>query len=257
MSCSDCLFEGNAGKLYQRAIDDGLFSVRDNSTRPTGVATLNGPLLIVVEGANDIQFLVRLSARLRLDLPSVPDLSRWQTEGRLAFVPVGGGDPASWPARFLQLNLSEFHLYDREQLPESDVRQRAIDRVNAGPQCRGALTSKRAMENDLSPRAISAAGGGDIAYGDDEPVCSLLAQHWYSQKPASQAWKGLPRRTQGRLAAHAKRWLNTIAVQQMTAEWLAERDPAGEALGWLHSIRELVEPSYGRTGMHRFSEALA
>ena len=218
---------------------------------------MNGPVLIVLEGANDIQFLVRLSARLRLDLPSVPDLSRWQTEGRLAFVPVGGGDPASWPDRFRQLSLPEFHLYDREQLPETDVRQRAIDRVNAGPQCRGALTSKRAMENYLSPRAISAAGGGDIAYGDDDPVCSLIARHRYSQKPASQTWEDLPRRTQRRLATHAKRWLNTFAVQQMTAELLAERDPAGEALGWLHSIRELVESSFTRAGRHRLSDALA
>jgi putative ATP-dependent endonuclease of OLD family len=202
---------------------------------------LNGPVLVIVEGANDIEFLLRLSAKLHLEMPHAPDLGQWQAQNRLALIPVGGGAPASWPDRFRSLHLPEFHLYDREQMPETGVRQRAIDRVNARPGCHGAVTAKRAMENYLHPCAIAAAGGGDISYGDTEPVCSLLARCWHTGTPNLPAWEDLPRRTARRLAAQAKRWLNTIAVEHMTAGLLAERDPAGEVLGWLRAIGELVE----------------
>ena len=37
-------------------------------------------------------------------------------------IPVGGGDPGSWPDRLLGLELAEFHLYDREQIPEIYIR---------------------------------------------------------------------------------------------------------------------------------------
>ena len=197
------------------------------------------PLLIVLEGANDIAFLVRLSERLRIDLPHVPDLRPLQLEGRIALLPVGGGDSASWPHRFQALGCSKFHLYDREQLPETDNRRRTIATVNSRHGCRGFLTSKRSLENYLHPQAIVAAGGGDIAYADDEPVCLRLARSWYETNPACPAWDSLPRRTQRRLAGHAKRWLNTAAVEQMTAALLAERDPQGELIGWLMVIAEM------------------
>ena len=197
------------------------------------------PLLIVLEGANDIGFLVRLADQLRIDLPHVPDLRQLQLQGRIALLPVGGGDSECWPHRFQALGCSEFHLYDREQLPESDNRCRTIATVNSRPGCRGFLTSKRSVENYLHPQAIVAAGGGDVAYGDDDPVCLLLARCWYGQNQARPAWDSLPRRTQRRLAGHAKRWLNTATVEQMTAALLAERNPQGELIGWLMVIAEM------------------
>src|SRR4051794_9135931 len=100
---------------------------------------MSRPVLIVVEGANDGLFLMRLTAQMRKDMPQLPDLGQWQSERRIVLVPVGGGDPASWPDRFRALELPEFHLFDREQLPDSDVRQRAIDHVNSRSFCRGAL----------------------------------------------------------------------------------------------------------------------
>src|SRR5437762_1314194 len=129
---------------------------------------MSRPVLIVVEGANDGQFLMRLTTQLRKDMPGLPDLFRWQSERRILVVPVGGGDPASWPDRFRAIGLREFHLFDREQLPDSEVRQRAIDRVNAHPDSRGALTKKRSLENYLHSWAIAAAGGGELAFGDDD-----------------------------------------------------------------------------------------
>ena len=81
------------------------------------------PILILLEGANDLEFLVRIASRLQSDLPNVPDLGHLQLTGRIIMVPLGRGDPASWPDRLRPLDLPEFHLYDREQLPETDVRR--------------------------------------------------------------------------------------------------------------------------------------
>lgn len=94
---------------------------------------MHRPLLIVLEGANDITFLVRLSTRLRTDLPHLPDLQQLQSEGQITLLPIGGGDPATWPNRLQALGCHEFHLYDREQHPETDNRRRAIAAVNARP----------------------------------------------------------------------------------------------------------------------------
>lgn len=201
---------------------------------------MKGPLLIVLEGANDLEFLIRIASRLQNDLPHIPDLGQMQAAERIVLVPVGGGDPASWPDRLRTLGLPEFHLYDREQQPETDVRLKAVAQVNARPGCRAALTSKRSLENYLHPLAIAAAGGGELAFGDDDPVSLLLARHRCEQTSPTVSWDGLTRRSQRRLSAHAKRWLNRVAVEQMTAALLAERDPAGELLGWLQVIQQLV-----------------
>jgi hypothetical protein len=198
-------------------------------------------LLLVVEGIHDAQFLLRLSDRLRHDIPDSPDLREWVAAGKIVLVPVGGGDPASWPDRFGSLGHREFHLYDREQSPETQVRQLAIEHINNRPGCQGFLTSKRSIENYLHTQAITDAGGGHVTFGDHNPVCLLLARHWYHPSPASPPWDNLPRRTQRRLAAQAKRWLNTAAVDCMSAALLAERDPAGEVLGWFRAIGELAE----------------
>ena len=79
-----------------------------------------------------------------------------ESQGQVVFLPFGGGDILSWPERLAPLRKSEFHLYDREQSPETDVRRTAIDRVNLRANCRGALTTKRSLENYLHPLAIHA-----------------------------------------------------------------------------------------------------
>lgn len=198
------------------------------------------PLLILLEGANDLDFLVRIARRLQNDLRDAPDLAQLQAAGRILLLPLGGGNAASWPDRFRALGLNEFHLYDKEQQPETGVRLRAVALVNARAGCHAALTSKRCLENYLHPQAVAAAGGGKLAFGDDDSVSMLLARHRFEQTSPSLLWDGLARRSQRRLSAHAKRWLNRVAVEQMTAELLAERDSEGELLGRLQNIQELV-----------------
>jgi len=106
-----------------------------------------------------MMFLTRLSKRLSLADSSIPDLQSLVSAGRVVFVPFGGGNPAAWTDRFAPLGCPEFHLYDRESLPETQLRQDAVARVQARPCCRAFLTGKRALENSLHPLAIQAAGG--------------------------------------------------------------------------------------------------
>jgi hypothetical protein len=54
------------------------------------------------------------------------------------------------------------------------------------------------------------------------------------------SWELLPLRARKRYRNHVKRWLNTRAVDRMTANRLAERDPDGEVRGWLATIAELA-----------------
>ena len=200
---------------------------------------MKSPLLIVLEGTNDIEFLQRLARQLCRQLPDLPDLFQWQAAGRIVLIPVGGGDAGSWPDRLRGLELAEFHLYDREQIPETSIRRRAIERINARPGCYGALTNKRSLENYLHPKAIAAAGGDVVAFGDEDSVSLVMARR--RCEAASICWSELPRAKLRRLAARTKRWLNTVAVEHMTADFLTERDPEGEVLGWLRTIAHLAQ----------------
>lgn len=191
------------------------------------------PLLIVVEGTNDVEFLVRLSRRLSASDPSTLDLQPLIDAGRVVFVPCGGGNLAHWSDRFAPLGCPELHLYDREAPPETKRREQAVEHVACRSGCRAFLTSKRALENYLHPQAIAAAGGGEISFGDDDCVTSVLARGGFEP---GRIWGELPGSVRSRFSQHAKRWLNTVAVQQMTIELLRQSDPAGDILGWFNAI---------------------
>ncbi len=195
------------------------------------------PLLVVVEGANDVEFLVRLSRRLSQADDSIPGLQPLKNSGRIVFVPIGGGNLTTWTDRFEPLGCPEFHLYDRETLPETERRQAAVAYVASRPGCRAFMTGKRALENYLHPQAIAAAGGGEITFGNDDCVTSVLARAWYGP---GRNWCELPGRVRTRFSQRTKRWLNTVAVEQMTPELLSHSDPAGDIQTWLQTIAEMA-----------------
>ena len=64
----------------------------------------------------------------------------------------------------------EFHLYDREQSPETERRQGVIARLNARSCCRAVLTRKCSLENYLHPEAIEEVTGHWLAVDDDRSV---------------------------------------------------------------------------------------
>jgi hypothetical protein len=208
---------------------------------PLVAAASRRPLLLLVEGTHDLEFLRRISRRLALDSPEIPDLAQLAAAGRIVCLPFGGGNPAAWGDRLAPLACAEVHFYDRELPPESDLRLRCAAHVNLRPGCRAFVTGKRSLENYLHPQAITAAGGGLLAFGDRDSVACLAAQTWYGNTPRACSWAELPHRSRARWIARAKRWLNTTAVEHMTAQRLAETDPAGEVWQWLSTIRTMLE----------------
>jgi hypothetical protein len=202
------------------------------SSRPE----LRLPLILAVEGANDGEFLCRLSSQLHAENKNILNIPAEINRGSIVILPLGGGGPATWSTRFNSLQHPEFHLYDREQEPESALRHEAAMQVNARPSCCAFVTGKRSLENYLHSTAIRAAGGGEIEFSDESSVAKILARQWFHATPHESTWEELSYRMQRRLTHHAKRWLNTVAVEQMTTAMLQTSDPAGEVLHWFETM---------------------
>ena len=199
------------------------------------------PLLCLVEGRHDVEFLRRLTANLSRDDPTLPDLGILERDGHLVFVPFGGGDVLAWSDRFAPLRCAEVHLYDREIPPETAIRREAVLRVNARPHCQAFVTTKRSLENYLHTTALVHAGGVELEFDDEACVAECLARQQSEVLNFNPSWDHLSRRTKSRLTNRAKRWLNTVAVEHLTRELLAESDSQGEVLHWLRTITELME----------------
>ena len=220
--------------------------IDEQMSRPNSVKSNHsgGPrIFLVVEGANDIQFLRRISAILHIDNPHMPDLLGMEHRGELIFVPFGGGDVSLWTDRLAGLARAEFHLYDREMPPESQSRQRIVDAVNRRPQWRAVLTKKRSLENYLAPSAIREAGDVDVNFSDHDPVAELIARQMHKHRNGQPRWNDLPARIRKRRRDRVKKWLNTRAVERMTVARLAKRDPEGEVRCWLATIVRLADRS--------------
>jgi hypothetical protein len=65
------------------AVSTGYRGARPTRSSTTG----NRPVLVVVEGETDIQFLRRASAVLQADDQSLPDLGQLERRGKLVFAP--------------------------------------------------------------------------------------------------------------------------------------------------------------------------
>lgn len=196
------------------------------------------PVLIVMEGVFDIPCLTRLSQIVRVRDTSLPDLKQLAQQGCVVFLPAGGGDLGAWTYRLAPLGCREFFLLDREQEPETTVRQAVIDGINRRPGCRAFLTHQRSLENYVHPAAIEQTFGVRIEIARDTPVAQRVAQ---ARPEVQPIWSALSPRARRRLIYRTKRRLNTESVQHMTAELLAERDPAGEVVGWMRAIAELLD----------------
>jgi hypothetical protein len=208
--------------------------------RPTrSAATDSRPVLVFVEGGNDIEFLRRASAILKADDDALPDLSHLERRGRIVFVPFGG-DPRNWVFRFAELGSPEFHLFDRELPPATEVRRDSARIINLRSGCRATITSKRSIENYLHWNAILEARGVEVRFSDDDDVADLVAERCFLRQHPVDRWSELSARTRRRLRNRAKSWLNTLAVDRMCAARFAERDPCGEIRGWLRMIAEMA-----------------
>jgi hypothetical protein len=198
-------------------------------------------VLVFVEGPHAVEFLRRMAAILRADDARLPDVAAMERRQELVFVPFGGGDPRLWAVRMAGLASQEFHVYDREEPPETDFRQQAADVVNWRAGCSAVLTHKRNLENYLHPDAIFEISGIRVAFGDREHVAELVAKAQYERNPEHVFWEDLPLRARKKRRARVKRWLSTRAVERMTPKRLAERDPEAEVRSWLLAIGRLAQ----------------
>ncbi len=197
-------------------------------------------VLVVVEGTHDIEFLTRISSLLHSEHPALPDLATMERNSELIFLPIGG-HPRAWIRRLASLQLPEFYLYDGETPPETEQREEIVAQINRRIHCRAVLTQKRSLENYLHPSAIQAVAGVALQYGDHDCVATVAAQQIFDSKHDDYSWKQLTRRARVRLTNRVKHWMNTSAVEQMTVPLLQARDPEGEVISWLESIRQLAE----------------
>jgi hypothetical protein len=208
--------------------------------RGATAADISVGVLVVVEGSNDVEFLRRISWVLNQRDSAVPNLSQLELDGRLTFL----------TANTQQLRVAleslgrQFHLYDRELPPVTDERCRLVELLNRRPNCCAVLTCKRAIENYLHPDAMSEAGGIEVVFGDFDDVAEITAKA--TIRPTdSRGWESLSRKARRRLRDKAKKWLNREAVDRMTPERLAQRDPDDEVIGWLRTIAELASIDAG------------
>jgi hypothetical protein len=181
----------------------------------------------------------RISTILHAADSTLPHLARWEQRGELIFVPTGG-DLLAWWDRLAPWETPEFHLHDRELSPETELRRKVVERINRRPGCRAVLTKKRSVENYLHPQALLAVGGPAIDIGEFDAVPELVARQRFAASEPDITWECLSRRARKRCCYHVKRRLNTHVVERMTAELLSIRDPHGEVVSWLESIRELA-----------------
>ena len=224
--------------IYSRYKSRNSAGLLRQSSSPLAVST-QPKILIVVEGQNDIEFLRRISAILHYADASMPDLADLERRLELVFVPSGGGDSPS-AFRFAALNLPEFHLLDRDLPPATEARQRAAAMVNSRPRCHAVITSKLCLENYLHSDAIFEASGISIEISDEVNVPDTIARHEHDCRDHNIPWNQLPVRTRKRMRNKAKKWLNREAVDRMTSERLADRDPDGEVRSWLTTIATLI-----------------
>jgi hypothetical protein len=229
--------------LFQRILRSlrsfGVSPGYERAQRSQFPSTKNRPVLLVLEGETDIQFLRRASAVFQAHDQSLPDLGQLERRGKLVFVPFGG-DPRNWVFRFAELGCPEFHLLDREIPPATEVRRESARIVNLRPGCRASVTNKRSLENYLHWDAILEARGVEVQFSDDDDVADLVAEQLFLRHRPVGDWRELPTRARRRLRNRAKSWLCTDALDRMTVTRFDERDPAGEIRGWLRQIAELA-----------------
>ena len=198
--------------------------------------SVNGPLLIVVEGENDICFLKAISSILSPD-HDVPNLS--QHPG-VMFLPTGGSNLKDWMARIIRLGKRAFYLFDREQEPETSQRKRIVATINDVPGSVAVMTSKRTVENYIHPAAMQQACGMELKFDDDTDVAGFLALELMWRSHGNVSWSDLPYKRQRRLHEKAKKILNRRAVHFMTPALVAEQDRDGEIDNWLHTIGQMI-----------------
>jgi putative ATP-dependent endonuclease of OLD family len=189
--------------------------------------TRHRPVIVVVEGQFDIEFLRRVSRTLNAADPTVPNLAAEEADGNVILVP------------FQALQLPEFYLFDRETSPETESRVATAAAINARSGCRAVVMRRRSLENYLHRDAVADTFGVSIDITCHCSVVQRLATELHRSGSFAVPWQQLSRKGRHRLFNRLKRRLNTTAADHMTVSRIQQVDPASELLSWLKDIAGL------------------
>lgn len=231
-----------------RLISEGGGEASERIAKSLGVLPdHNVKLFIGVEGPHDISFLKGISSALISDGQNIPNLEKLELDGELIFFPFGGSNLALWADKLQPLRRPELHICDRdEEPPEAAKYQPHIDAVNGRDGCKGILTDKREMENYVHFEAVQeayASNGINInlqgQFDDFDDVPLVVAQAVF-EATADKAWADLTDDQKDKKSRRAKHMINNSAVGNMSAQRLGVADPAGEILGWLQDVADMM-----------------
>ncbi|CAJ2850598.1 ATP-dependent OLD family endonuclease [Burkholderia pseudomallei] len=188
-------------------------------------------VLLCVEGPTDVAAFKSLSRALHSTDPTLPNLA---SDDRVAFVLLGGSTLKHWVTQHYlrSLNRPEVHIYD------SDVAKYAesVAEVNLRTDGSWAVqTNKHEIECYLHADAIKDAFGVEIVVvdqpgADGKSVPKIFAEAF----SAKQQYDGVMGDEKAKLRLADK------AFPMMTAERLAERDPAREVEGWFRRLGAML-----------------
>lgn len=178
---------------------------------------------ICVEGPKDVAFLTAAARLLRQDDATLPDL---ETDHRVAFVPIGGGNMRHWVnKRYLKTaGLIEVHIYDCDDKDNPPYKTYANEVIRRGNHDTAFLTSKREAENYIHPRAIREALElyADVEFGDWDDVPEIVAQQVHLDSESETPWGELNDKKRRKKIDNAKSRLNFEAAHVMTLAELRE-----------------------------------
>lgn len=207
-------------------------------------------VIVCVEGNTDIHFLKNISTILVQDGIEVPNLAQLQRKGKLSFRIMGGSSLIHAVHQALNINVPEFHIYDRDtKPPKKPIYQDTMDLVNEGVNT-AVCTEKLEIENYLHETAIEAVYGTlglNISDWDWQDIPDAVAQAAHNQalkkRETIVRWRDLSDEKRSKKTSRAKKRLCFNAAAVMNSVLLDERDPNGDVIGWLKAIGELVDSS--------------
>lgn len=212
-------------------------------------------LFLEVEGPHDIDFVKNISRNLaQLHPNDYADFSQAESEGRLIFIPMGGGILQCWANNLNGINKPIFHIVDRDYPPPADphYQQECESFIQAGHTV--FVTTKRELESYIPLSIIKAEQPCYIGTGDDfDDVPKLFSE---ATKAAYQAAKenGVTPLPRSMGESSAKGFLNaTMAARIATDALFDEGDPNGEVRSWIRQITQVLRAGEG--GDHETQQA--
>ena len=199
------------------------------------------PLRAVVgmESQEDFRLLFRLAKILHRTDRNLPDLQKHAKAGAVMCIPFGL-QARGFVELFLSFDVPQLYIFSRGTGPMPEERRELIRRIRQDVDCSAVVMRKRAMTNYLHPDAIYEEFHTSVAVNDDTDVPVEVVQP-FLKRLKFPAWDQLDPQLRTDMAAAFAIELSVKASRRMTAERLAQRDPAGEVAGWLKEIGKSLQ----------------